>query len=113
MQTMQNVLVATALMMAAAFPAAAQQDSPPAPGEERSAPQGGPDDEADRQAPGGGTIPVVEPATGIEIGRVGEASLGDLERSVALAREAQITWAAVSFTERAAVMRRAAGTAAG
>ena len=29
----------------------------------------------------GGTIPVVEPATGIEIGRVGEASLGDLERS--------------------------------
>ena len=56
MQTMQNVLVATALMMAAAFPAAAQQDSPPAPGEERSAPQGGPDDEADRQAPGGGTM---------------------------------------------------------
>ena len=62
----------------------------------------------DWTAPGGGTIPVVEPATGIEIGRVGEASLGDLERSVALAREAQIAWAAVSFTERAAVMRRAA-----
>ena len=30
--------------------------------------------------PDGGTIPVVEPATGIEIARVGEASLGDLER---------------------------------
>jgi benzaldehyde dehydrogenase (NAD) len=59
-------------------------------------------------APDGGTIPVVEPATGIEIGRVGEASLGDLERSVARAREAQVAWAAVSFTERAAVMRRAA-----
>ena len=59
-------------------------------------------------APEGGTIAVVEPATGIEIGRVGEASLGDLQRSVASAREAQIAWAAVSFTERAAVMRRAA-----
>jgi benzaldehyde dehydrogenase (NAD) len=59
-------------------------------------------------APDGGTIPVVEPATGIEIGRVGEASLGDLERSVARARQAQAEWAAVSFTERAAVMRRAA-----
>jgi len=59
-------------------------------------------------APVGGTIPVVEPATGIEVGRVGEASLSDLERSVARAREAQTAWAAVSFTERAAVMRRAA-----
>ena len=39
---------------------------------------------------------------------MGEASLGDLERSVASARKAQIAWAAVSFTERAAVMRRAA-----
>ena len=47
-------------------------------------------------------------ATGIEIGRVGAASLGDLKRSVARAREAQTDWAAVSFTERAAVMRRAA-----
>ena len=59
-------------------------------------------------APDGGTIPVVEPATGIEIGRVGAASLGDLEQSVARAREVQTDWAAVSFTERAAVMRRAA-----
>jgi benzaldehyde dehydrogenase (NAD) len=56
----------------------------------------------------GGTIPVVEPATGIEIGAVGEASPGDLQRSVARARQAQAEWAAVSFTERAAVMRRAA-----
>jgi benzaldehyde dehydrogenase (NAD) len=59
-------------------------------------------------APDGGTIPVVEPATGIEIGRVGQASPADLERSVAQARKAQADWAAVSFTERAAVMRRAA-----
>ncbi|HTH88913.1 aldehyde dehydrogenase family protein, partial [Mycobacterium sp.] len=59
-------------------------------------------------APDGGTIPVVEPATGIEIGRVGEASPGDLNRSVARARQAQTAWSAVSFTERAAVMRRAA-----
>ena len=59
-------------------------------------------------APDGGTIAVVEPATGIEIGRVGEASVADLERSVALAREAQNAWAAAPFTDRAAVMRRAA-----
>jgi benzaldehyde dehydrogenase (NAD) len=56
----------------------------------------------------GGTIAVMEPATGIEIGRVGEASPADLERSVAQAGKAQTDWAAVSFTERAAVMRRAA-----
>src|SRR6202040_3228548 len=59
-------------------------------------------------APDGGTIAVMEPATGIEIGRVGEASHADLERSVAQAGKAQTDWAAVSFTERAAVMRRAA-----
>jgi benzaldehyde dehydrogenase (NAD) len=55
-------------------------------------------------APEGGTIAVIEPATGVEIGRVGEASLGDRERSVASAGKAQADWAAVSFTERAAVM---------
>jgi hypothetical protein len=56
MQTLRNVLVATALMMAAAFPAVAQQDTPPAPGEERSAPQGGTGDDADQQAPGDGMM---------------------------------------------------------
>jgi benzaldehyde dehydrogenase (NAD) len=57
---------------------------------------------------GGGTIRVVEPATGMEIASVGEASLGDMELSVARAREAQTAWAATSFTKRAAVLRRAA-----
>jgi hypothetical protein len=52
MQTIRNVLVATAIMLAAAFPAAAQQDSPPAPSEQQSSPQGAMDDDADRQAPG-------------------------------------------------------------
>lgn len=52
MQTIRNVLVATAMMLAAAFPAAAQQDSPPAPSAQQSAPQGAMDHDADQQAPG-------------------------------------------------------------
>jgi hypothetical protein len=51
MQTIRNMLVATALMLAAGFPAAAQQDSPPAPSQEQGVPQGGM--EAQEQAPGG------------------------------------------------------------
>ena len=51
MQTMRNVLVASALMLAAACPAAAHQDSPPTPSQEQGVPQGGM--EADQQAPGG------------------------------------------------------------
>src|SRR5262245_56482867 len=53
MQTMRKVLVATALMMAAAFPAVAQQDEPSAPSE--SIPQAGTDQKADQPAPGGMT----------------------------------------------------------
>lgn len=53
MQTIRNMLVATALMLAAAFPAAAQQDSPQAPSGEQNAPQSGMDHKADQQAPGG------------------------------------------------------------
>jgi hypothetical protein len=52
MQTIRNVLVVTAMMLAAAFPAAAQQDSPPAPSEQHSVPQGAMDHDADQQAPG-------------------------------------------------------------
>jgi benzaldehyde dehydrogenase (NAD) len=62
----------------------------------------------DWEAADGGTIAVVEPATGLTIGNVGEASPADLDRSVARAREAQAQWAQVSYIERAGVLRRAA-----
>ena len=57
---------------------------------------------------GGGTSAVVAPATGEEIERVGVADLGDLERAVAAANDAQAAWAALPYTERSAVMTRAA-----
>src|SRR5262245_52902753 len=50
MQTMRKVLVATALMMAAAFPAVAQQDESSTPSE--STPQAGTDQKADQPVPG-------------------------------------------------------------
>jgi acyl-CoA reductase-like NAD-dependent aldehyde dehydrogenase len=46
--------------------------------------------------------------TGIDIGRVGQASLATWSDRWLGRHEAQTTWAAVSLTERAAVMRRAA-----
>jgi benzaldehyde dehydrogenase (NAD) len=55
----------------------------------------------------GGDAAVVEPATGDEIGRVGLAVPSDLEQAVNRAAEAQRSWAATSFEERAAVLRRA------
>ena len=51
MEMIRNAFVAGAMMLAAAFPAAAQQDSPPAPSEQQSAPQGAMDHDADQQAP--------------------------------------------------------------
>lgn len=53
MQIIRNTVVAGALMLAAAFPAAAEQDQSPAPSAEPSAPQGGMDHKADQKAPGG------------------------------------------------------------
>ena len=49
-----------------------------------------------------------EPATGKTLGRVGAASPADLDRAVAHAQQAQRTWAAVPYLERAQVLRRAA-----
>ncbi|MEU0040765.1 aldehyde dehydrogenase family protein [Streptomyces sp. NPDC006333] len=57
---------------------------------------------------GGGEISVTEPATGLEIGSVGCADVADLDRSVAQAREAQVSWAVRPFSERAGILRRAA-----
>jgi benzaldehyde dehydrogenase (NAD) len=57
---------------------------------------------------GGGTYQSVEPATGRTLGQVGAASAADADRAVELARQAQPSWAATSYSQRAAVLRRAA-----
>ncbi|GAA5166877.1 benzaldehyde dehydrogenase [Amycolatopsis dongchuanensis] len=55
----------------------------------------------------GGDAPVVEPATGAELGRIGVATPEDLAAAAARAAVAQREWAATPFQERAAVLRRA------
>lgn len=53
MQIIRNAIVAGALILAAAFPAAAEEDQPPAPSAEPGAPQGGMDHMGGQQSPGG------------------------------------------------------------
>ncbi|HEU5387178.1 MAG TPA: aldehyde dehydrogenase family protein [Streptosporangiaceae bacterium] len=61
----------------------------------------------------GGDAPVIEPATGQEIGRTGIAGPADVAHAAQLAAAAQPAWAATPHTERSAVLRRAAsGTGA-
>ncbi len=55
----------------------------------------------------GGDAAVVEPATGTELGRAGVASPADVSAATAAATAAQPDWAALPYTERAAIMRRA------
>jgi len=55
----------------------------------------------------GGDMPVVEPATGQELGRAGSGDPEDIARAAATAAAAQKAWGATSFEERAAVLRRA------
>jgi benzaldehyde dehydrogenase (NAD) len=57
--------------------------------------------------PAGGTAPVIEPATGDELGRTGIASPSDMTEAIAAAAAAQPAWAALPYTERAALLRRA------
>ncbi|HEU4424487.1 MAG TPA: benzaldehyde dehydrogenase [Pilimelia sp.] len=57
----------------------------------------------------GGVVPVREPATGAEIGQAGIADADDVARAAERAAQAQPEWAATSFEERAAVLRRAGG----
>ncbi|MCW2569018.1 MAG: aldehyde dehydrogenase [Mycobacterium sp.] len=57
--------------------------------------------------PSGGDLPVIEPATGNELGRVGIANAADIAQAGAAAAKAQAEWARVPFEERAAVLRRA------
>ncbi|WGL51186.1 aldehyde dehydrogenase family protein [Nocardioides sp. BP30] len=56
----------------------------------------------------GGTAQVIAPATGAPIATVGRADVTDLDAAVAAAKAAQPAWAALPYTERAAVMTRAA-----
>jgi benzaldehyde dehydrogenase (NAD) len=55
----------------------------------------------------GGTAPIVAPATGRELGRTGLADADDVGAGSAAAAAAQRDWAAASFEDRAAVLRRA------
>ncbi len=57
---------------------------------------------------GGGTLPVVEPATGEQLGTIGIASADDVARAAAGAALAQKAWAATPHPARAAVLRKAA-----
>ncbi|MBE1536297.1 benzaldehyde dehydrogenase [Actinomadura algeriensis] len=55
----------------------------------------------------GGGYDVVEPATGDTLGVLGRADAADVARAAAAAAAAQRDWAARSYEERAAVLRRA------
>jgi benzaldehyde dehydrogenase (NAD) len=55
----------------------------------------------------GGTYAVVEPATGTELGTMGNADAEDVAEAGAAAAEAQKEWAAQPHTVRAAVLRKA------
>ena len=55
----------------------------------------------------GGEAAVVEPATGEELGRTGIATVADISAATTAAAAAQPAWAALPYTERAAVLRRA------
>ncbi|MGW0460765.1 aldehyde dehydrogenase family protein [Streptomyces tendae] len=55
----------------------------------------------------GGTSPVIEPATGKELTRVGAATPADVAAATARAAEAQRAWAARPYNERADILRLA------
>ncbi len=55
----------------------------------------------------GGDYPVVEQATGNELGRLGRATVGDVARAAARGAEAQRAWANTMYQERAAILRKA------
>jgi benzaldehyde dehydrogenase (NAD) len=57
-------------------------------------------------ASSGATAPVLEKATGAEMGRYAVAARADVERAVEAAHRAQAAWAAASYEERAGLLRR-------
>jgi benzaldehyde dehydrogenase (NAD) len=54
-----------------------------------------------------GDAAIIEPATGEELGRTGRAGADDVTAASSSAARAQLEWAALPHTERAAVLRRA------
>jgi benzaldehyde dehydrogenase (NAD) len=56
----------------------------------------------------GGSLDVLEPATGAKITNVGNATAADVRRAASEARAAQPGWAATPYEERAAILRKAA-----
>jgi succinate-semialdehyde dehydrogenase / glutarate-semialdehyde dehydrogenase len=56
----------------------------------------------------GGTLAVLNPATGQEIGRVAHAGIADLDRALAATQRGFELWRDMSAVERSAIMRRAA-----
>ena len=62
-----------------------------------------------RDAADGRTLPVRNPATGQEIGRVAHAGLPDLDAALDAARDGFVVWRETPPAERCRVMRRAAG----
>ncbi|MGH1367604.1 MAG: betaine-aldehyde dehydrogenase [Maritimibacter sp.] len=56
----------------------------------------------------GAPIPVIYPATGIEIARVHKATPALIENAVEAAKRAQPAWAALTGTQRGRILRRAA-----
>ena len=63
---------------------------------------------SDWQSAAGGSIDVLEPATGATLTRVGNAVAEDVRRAAAEARAAQPGWAATPYEKRASVLRNAA-----
>ena len=61
-----------------------------------------------REAAGGKTLDVLNPATGERIGRVAHASTADLDAALAAAQRGFDAWRWVPTSERQATMRRAA-----
>lgn len=58
--------------------------------------------------PQGGTRPVLEPATGAQLGLVGIATAADMQSAIGHAAAAQAAWAATSPRDRSALLLRAA-----
>jgi benzaldehyde dehydrogenase (NAD) len=59
----------------------------------------------------GESAPVIEPATGAELGRYSLATPEDVDEAVARAKDAQREWARTPLDERAAILRRAGAEA--
>jgi benzaldehyde dehydrogenase (NAD) len=56
---------------------------------------------------GSSAYDVIEPATGLSIGRLGSATSADIRAAATRAAEVQRPWAAVPYEERSALLRRA------